>query len=136
VASSPTAWRVIDAIKPEQLTVLREARRRAREQAWARGATPECIRRAAGCRFEERGDRCPQAQRNADRILDGSAQEREEETRSAYPSQAAIVRAMRPEVARAVGRTRPGRLARAPRAPATARGARARLATARPSRPP
>src|SRR2546430_11630661 len=31
VASSPTAWRVIAAITPERLGVLREARRQARE---------------------------------------------------------------------------------------------------------
>ena len=43
VASSPTAWRVIDAVKPEHLEILREARRRAREQAWAKGAAPERI---------------------------------------------------------------------------------------------
>jgi DDE family transposase len=43
VASAPTAWRVIDTIKPERLAVLREARRRAREQAWERGAAPERI---------------------------------------------------------------------------------------------
>ena len=43
VASSPTAWRVIAAITPERLGVLREARRRARERAWAKGAAPERI---------------------------------------------------------------------------------------------
>jgi DDE family transposase len=43
VASAPTAWRVIDAVKPERLRVLREARRRAREQAWAKGAAPQRI---------------------------------------------------------------------------------------------
>jgi len=43
VASSPTAWRVIDAVKPEHLEILREARRRAREQAWAKGVAPEQI---------------------------------------------------------------------------------------------
>ena len=43
VASLPTAWRVIDAITPERLGVLREARRRARERAWANGAAPERI---------------------------------------------------------------------------------------------
>ena len=43
VASSPTAWRVIDAIAPERLGLLREARRRARERAWANGAAPERI---------------------------------------------------------------------------------------------
>jgi hypothetical protein len=36
VASLPTAWRVIAAITPERLGVLREARRRARERAWAK----------------------------------------------------------------------------------------------------
>jgi hypothetical protein len=43
VASSPTAWRVIDAITPERLGVLRDARRQARERAWAKGAAPERI---------------------------------------------------------------------------------------------
>lgn len=43
VASSPTAWRVIEAVKPEQLKILREARRCAREQAWAKQAAPERI---------------------------------------------------------------------------------------------
>jgi Transposase DDE domain group 1 len=43
VASSPTAWRVIAAITPERLGVLRDARRHARERAWARGAVPERI---------------------------------------------------------------------------------------------
>ena len=43
VASLPTAWRVIAAITPERLGVLREARRRARERAWAKGAAPERI---------------------------------------------------------------------------------------------
>lgn len=43
VASSPTAWRVIAAITPERLGILREARCRARERAWARGAAPEQI---------------------------------------------------------------------------------------------
>jgi hypothetical protein len=43
VASAPTAWRIIDAIKPERLTVLRAARRQARERAWANGAAPEQI---------------------------------------------------------------------------------------------
>jgi hypothetical protein len=42
VASSPTAWRVIEAVKPEQLRILREARQ-ARERAWAKGAAPERI---------------------------------------------------------------------------------------------
>jgi hypothetical protein len=52
VASSPTAWRVIAAITPERLGILREARRQARERAWANGAAPERItpglRRHAG----------------------------------------------------------------------------------------
>jgi hypothetical protein len=43
VASLPTAWRVIAAITPERLSVLREARRHARERAWAKGAAPERI---------------------------------------------------------------------------------------------
>ena len=43
VASSPTAWRVIESITPERLGILREARRRARERAWANGAAPERI---------------------------------------------------------------------------------------------
>jgi hypothetical protein len=43
VASSPTAWRVIAAITSERLEVLRDARRQARERAWASGAAPERI---------------------------------------------------------------------------------------------
>ena len=43
VASSPTAWRVVESITPERPGVLREARRRAREQAWTNGAAPEQI---------------------------------------------------------------------------------------------
>ena len=43
VASPPTAWRVIESITPERLGVLREARRQARERAWANGAAPERI---------------------------------------------------------------------------------------------
>src|SRR5215467_10347461 len=43
VASSPTAWRVIAAITPERLGVLHEARRKARERVWAKGAAPERI---------------------------------------------------------------------------------------------
>ncbi len=43
VASSPTAWRVIEAITPGRLAILREARRQARERAWANGAAPERI---------------------------------------------------------------------------------------------
>jgi hypothetical protein len=37
VASTSTAWRVVDTISEEQLAGLREARQRAREQAWRRG---------------------------------------------------------------------------------------------------
>jgi hypothetical protein len=43
VASLPTAWRVIAAITPERLGLLREARRQVRERAWAKGAAPERI---------------------------------------------------------------------------------------------
>jgi hypothetical protein len=43
VASSPTAWRVVESITPERLGILREARRQARERAWANGAAPERI---------------------------------------------------------------------------------------------
>jgi hypothetical protein len=43
VASLPTAWRVIAAITPERLGILREAHRRARERAWAKGAAPERV---------------------------------------------------------------------------------------------
>lgn len=43
VASPPTAWRVIESITPERLGILREARRQARERAWANGAAPERI---------------------------------------------------------------------------------------------
>jgi hypothetical protein len=43
VASLATAWRVIAAITPEKLAILREARRRARVRAWAQGAAPERI---------------------------------------------------------------------------------------------
>jgi hypothetical protein len=39
----PTAWRVIAAVTPERLGVLRGARRRASERAWANGAAPERI---------------------------------------------------------------------------------------------
>jgi hypothetical protein len=43
VASTPTAWRVIDAMTEADLEVLCEARRQMREQAWRRGATPSEI---------------------------------------------------------------------------------------------
>jgi hypothetical protein len=43
VASLTTAWRVIDGIKVEQLGILREGRRQARERAWASGSAPERI---------------------------------------------------------------------------------------------
>ena len=40
VASDATAWRVIDAVDQERLEAIRAARARARERAWAAGATP------------------------------------------------------------------------------------------------
>jgi hypothetical protein len=43
VASTSTAWRVVDSISEEQLAGLQEARRGAREQAWRRGAAPSEI---------------------------------------------------------------------------------------------
>ncbi len=43
VASTPTAWRVIDSITEAELGALREARRQARAQAWELGARPEEI---------------------------------------------------------------------------------------------
>lgn len=43
VASTATAWRVIDTMQEADLSRLSEARRRAREQAWRRGARPEQI---------------------------------------------------------------------------------------------
>src|SRR5258708_730438 len=43
VASLPTAWRVIAAITPQRSASLREARRQARERAWANGAAPERV---------------------------------------------------------------------------------------------
>ena len=43
VASTSTAWRVIDAMTEADLEILQEARRRMREHAWRRGAAPERI---------------------------------------------------------------------------------------------
>lgn len=43
VATTATAWRVIDGITEADLARLREARRRALEQAWRRGAWPQEI---------------------------------------------------------------------------------------------
>lgn len=43
VASTSTAWRVIDAVDEETLSRLSMARRRAREQAWRRGGRPQQI---------------------------------------------------------------------------------------------
>ncbi len=40
VASSPTAWRVIEAIDDERLGAIREARATARARAWAAGLSP------------------------------------------------------------------------------------------------
>ena len=40
VASTSTAWRVVDSITERELEGLREARRQARERAWRRGAAP------------------------------------------------------------------------------------------------
>jgi hypothetical protein len=41
VASDPTAWRVVDKVDPVRLEALRAARARARERAWAAGASPD-----------------------------------------------------------------------------------------------
>ena len=41
VASGPTAWRVIESVDAAGLGMLRQARARARGQAWAAGATPD-----------------------------------------------------------------------------------------------
>jgi len=43
VASTSTAWRVVDGITEKDLEGLREARRQARERAWRRGAAPSEI---------------------------------------------------------------------------------------------
>jgi len=43
VASTSTAWRVVEGISAEDLDGLREARRQARERAWRRGAGPREI---------------------------------------------------------------------------------------------
>lgn len=43
VASIPTAWRVITGMTKKDLKRIREARRRARAQAWRRGAAPKEI---------------------------------------------------------------------------------------------
>ena len=43
VASTPTAWRVIDAMTEDDLEILEAARRQMRAQAWRRGARPEEI---------------------------------------------------------------------------------------------
>jgi hypothetical protein len=41
VASDPTAWRVVDKVDEIKLDLLRAARARARERAWAAGAGPD-----------------------------------------------------------------------------------------------
>jgi hypothetical protein len=41
VASGPTAWRVIESVEAAGLGMLRQARARARRQAWAAGAIPD-----------------------------------------------------------------------------------------------
>jgi len=43
VASTPTAWRVVDAVGEDPLAALAEARRGAREKAWKAGAAPDEI---------------------------------------------------------------------------------------------
>jgi hypothetical protein len=43
VASTPTAWRLIDAMGEGELELLREARRRAREAAWRAAGAPEQV---------------------------------------------------------------------------------------------
>jgi hypothetical protein len=39
VASTSTAWRVVDAVGPKQLVAVAEARRVARAQAWEAGVS-------------------------------------------------------------------------------------------------
>ena len=41
VASVPTAWRVLDRVDAAHLPLVRRARARAREKAWAAGAGPD-----------------------------------------------------------------------------------------------
>jgi hypothetical protein len=41
VASDPTAWRVVDKVDADRLDLLRDARAKARERAWAAGAGPD-----------------------------------------------------------------------------------------------
>lgn len=43
VASIPTAWRVVTGLRKKDLKRIREARRRARAQAWRRGGAPKEI---------------------------------------------------------------------------------------------
>lgn len=43
VASTPTAWRLIDSMGEGELELLRQARRRAREAAWRAAGAPERI---------------------------------------------------------------------------------------------
>ena len=43
VASTPTAWRVVDAMTEADLSRLRDARRQAREESWRRGGAPSEI---------------------------------------------------------------------------------------------
>ena len=43
VASTSTAWRIVDSITEKDLDGMREARRQARERAWRRGAAPSEI---------------------------------------------------------------------------------------------
>jgi hypothetical protein len=41
VASDPTAWRVVEKVDTGRLDLLRAARAKARERAWAAGAGPD-----------------------------------------------------------------------------------------------
>jgi hypothetical protein len=41
VASMPTAWRVVDKVDADRLDLLRDARAKPRERAWAAGAGPD-----------------------------------------------------------------------------------------------
>lgn len=48
VASTPTAWRVLDRVTEQRLPVMRAARAAAREHAWAAGAGPDVTGEDAG----------------------------------------------------------------------------------------
>jgi len=43
VASKPTAWRVLDRVRPSRLPLVRKGRAMARERAWAAGAGPDFL---------------------------------------------------------------------------------------------